>query len=99
MQAIVSAAMVGIVFASGWGLCHVRFLGLFPPILPNSSAIAAGLSNQISAHWLRHQRCSDLVNSGKFTLSQVQQFMRHSSPTITSTYIHIDNEIGSNALL
>jgi integrase/recombinase XerD len=63
------------------------------------SAIAAGLSSQISAHWLRHQRCSDLVNSGKFTLSQVQQFMRHSSPTITSTYIHIDNEIGSNALL
>jgi integrase/recombinase XerD len=63
------------------------------------SAIAAGLSSDISAHWLRHQRCSDLVNSGKYTLSQVQKFMRHSSPTITSTYIHIDEEIGSNALL
>jgi integrase/recombinase XerD len=63
------------------------------------SAIVAGLSDQISAHWLRHQRCSDLVNSGKYTLSQVQKFMRHSSPTITSTYIHIDEEIGSNALL
>jgi len=63
------------------------------------SAIAAGLSDQISAHWLRHQRCSDLVNSGQYTLSQVQRFMRHSSPTITSTYIHVTDEIGSNALL
>ena len=64
-----------------------------------NSAIAAGLPSEISAHWLRHQRCSDLVNSGKFTLSQVQKFMRHSNPTITSTYIHVDDEIGSNALL
>ena len=62
-------------------------------------AIAASLSTEISAHWLRHQRCSDLVNSGKYTLSQVQKFMRHSTPTITSTYIHVTDEIGSNALL
>lgn len=57
------------------------------------------LDSKISTHWLRHQRCSDLVNSGKYTLSQVQKFMRHSSPTITSTYIHVKNEIGSDALL
>jgi integrase len=63
------------------------------------NAIAAGLNNQISAHWLRHQRCSDLVNSGKYTLSQVQKFMRHSSPTVTSQYIHVSDEIGSDALL
>ena len=62
-------------------------------------ATQAGLSSRISAHWLRHQRCSDLVNSGQFTLSQVQKFMRHSSPNITSQYIHLENEIGSNALL
>lgn len=56
-----------------------------------------GMNSQISTHWLRHQRCSDLVNSGKYTLSQVQKFMRHSSPTITSTYIHVTDEIGSDA--
>jgi integrase/recombinase XerD len=39
------------------------------------AATKAGLNNQISAHWLRHQRCSDLVNSGQFTLSQVQKFI------------------------
>lgn len=59
----------------------------------------AGLSDKISTHWLRHQRCSDLVNSGCFTLSQVQKFMRHSSLKITEQYIHVDNEIGSDALL
>ena len=63
------------------------------------AAIKAGLSSQISAHWLRHQRCSDLVNSGQFTLSQVQKFMRHSSPNTTAGYVHITEEISSNALL
>jgi integrase len=59
----------------------------------------AGLDEKISMHWLRHQRCSDLVNSGKFTLSQVQRFMRHSSPTITDSYIHLEDEISSNELI
>lgn len=63
------------------------------------SAKKSGLSSAISPHWLRHQRCSDLVNSGKFTLSQVQKFMRHSNLSTTSIYIHITDEIGSNALL
>lgn len=67
--------------------------------ITKAAAIEAGLSSQISAHWLRHQRCSDLVNSGQFTLSQVQKFMRHSSPNTTATYVHVDDEIGSNALL
>lgn len=67
--------------------------------ITKAAAIAAGLSNQISAHWLRHQRCSDLVNSGKYTLSQVQKFMRHSSPNTTAGYVHVADEIGSNALL
>jgi site-specific recombinase XerD len=58
----------------------------------------AGLDEKISMHWLLHQRCSDLVNSGKFTLSQVQRFMRHSSPTITDSYIHLEDEISSNEL-
>jgi site-specific recombinase XerD len=57
-----------------------------------------GLDEKISMHWLRHQRCSDLVNRGKFTLSQVQRFMRHSSPTITDSYIHLEDEISSNEL-
>lgn len=64
-----------------------------------TAALEAGLDVKISTHWLRHQRCSDLVNSGKYTLSQVQKFMRHSSPTITATYIHVKDEIGSDALL
>jgi integrase len=67
--------------------------------ITKAAAIAAGLSPQTSANWLRHQRCSDLANSGKYTLSQVQKFMRHNSPNATATYIHIDEEIGSNALL
>jgi integrase len=56
------------------------------------------LDEKISMHWLRHQRCSDLVNSGKFTLSQVQRFMRHSSPTITDSYIHLEDEISTRDL-
>jgi len=62
------------------------------------AASNAALDGKISLHWLRHQRCSDLVNSGKFTLSQVQRFMRHSSPTITDSYIHLEDEISSNEL-
>jgi integrase/recombinase XerD len=59
----------------------------------------AGLNPNISAHWLRHQRASDLANSGQFTISQVQKFMRHSNVQTTSGYIHVVDEIGSDALL
>jgi integrase/recombinase XerD len=59
----------------------------------------AGLDPNISAHWLRHQRASDLANSGQFTISQVQKFMRHSNVQTTSGYIHVVDEIGSDALL
>jgi integrase/recombinase XerD len=59
-----------------------------------NAATNAGLDRKISMHRLKHQRCSDLINSGKFFLSQVQRFMRH-SPIITDSYIHLDDEISS----
>jgi site-specific recombinase XerD len=62
------------------------------------TVVNVGLDKKISMHWLRHQRCSDLVNSGKFTLSQVQRFIRHSTPTITDSYIHLLDEISSNTM-
>ena len=59
----------------------------------------AQLNPKISTHWLRHQRASDLANSGQFTLFQVMEFMRHSSPEITAKYVHNDNKISSNAFI
>jgi site-specific recombinase XerD len=80
----------------------INWLGKRSPVqlhrITKRAAGNVGLDEKISMHWLRHQRCSDLVNSGKFTLSQVQQCMRHSSLTITDSYIHLEDEISSNEL-
>ena len=39
-------------------------------------------------HAIRHHVASILSDSGKATLSQIQQFLRHRRPTTTETYLH-----------
>lgn len=59
----------------------------------------AKLDPRISFHWLRHARISHLANNSQFTLEQVRKFARHSSLTITSAYVHCEDEITSDSLV
>jgi integrase/recombinase XerD len=58
----------------------------------------ANLDPRISFHWLRHARISHLANDSQFTLEQVRKFARHTNLTITSTYVHCEDEITSDSL-
>jgi integrase/recombinase XerD len=54
----------------------------------------AGLSEEISPHYLRHCHASHSLNNGA-SLKAVQQQLGHSSIAITSLYLH-DSEASSN---
>ncbi len=54
----------------------------------------AGLSEEVSAHYLRHCHASHTLNNGA-SLKSVQKQLGHSSIAITSIYLH-DNESSSN---
>lgn len=60
------------------------------------AATNAGLSAQISFHWLRHCHASHSLNNGA-SLKSVQQQLGHSSIAITSIYLH-DDECSSDFL-
>jgi integrase/recombinase XerD len=60
------------------------------------AAAKAGLSDQISFHWLRHCHASHSLNNGA-SLKSVQQQLGHSSIAITSIYLH-DDECSSDFL-
>jgi len=49
-------------------------------------------------HSLRHTCCSRLVNSGKVPISVASRYLRHSSITVTETYIHADPSKASDDL-
>lgn len=61
-----------------------------------NAATAAGLSDKISFHWLRHCHASHSLSNGA-SLKAVQQQLGHSSIAITSIYLH-DDECSSDFL-
>ena len=54
----------------------------------------AGLSEEVSAHYLRHCHASHTLNNGA-SLKSVQKQLGHSSIAITSIYLH-DSDLSSN---
>ena len=52
-----------------------------------AAAVRAGISGNVSAHWLRHSHASHALDRGA-TIAVVRDTLGHSSLTITSRYTH-----------
>lgn len=57
----------------------------------------AGINEQISFHWLRHSCASHLANSN-IPLCQVRDLLRHSSISVTSQYVHSEEDLTFDVL-
>jgi len=63
-----------------------------------AAAAKAGVTEKISAHWLRHAHASHSLDAG-CDLPLLQQSLGHSSLAVTQVYLHINPERSSSQFL
>jgi integrase/recombinase XerD len=76
---------------STWFFCNLKGGKLQPRYLQQMmerEAQAAGLSQKVTPHMLRHTCATELLDEG-FTLREVQEFLGHSSVATTQIYTHV----------
>jgi integrase/recombinase XerD len=62
------------------------------------TAVAAGINEAVSPHWLRHPQGSHAINRGA-SLPEVQNMLGHGNIATTSGYLHARPDSSSGVML